>query len=265
MRGPTRTEYIDMSPDAKPDTPGPGALAGDVDLGALTQRVHAEVTRQIRAAFDELVATSQAERERAAADARKTAESQIASAVAAAEEKTRAVEANTTMAVDSAYKAGVSKGFSDGREQTLAETRDEISRAVREALAGAEQTTHMAIEAAESAARAKVFAVENSLRQQIDALERESRKDVDSLKASHRAQIEELEAASRNQLQAAEESARQRLKDVESESSQRLEVAVAAATTAARADLRSTGDAPSGERLLDAIRAIDRARSLTEI
>src|SRR5689334_290299 len=113
MRGPSRTEYIDMSSDAKPDTPGPG----DVDLGALTQRVHAEVTRQIRAAFDELVATSQAERQRAAEDARKTAESQIAAAVAAADEKTRAVEANTTLAVDSAYKAGVTKGFADGREQ----------------------------------------------------------------------------------------------------------------------------------------------------
>src|ERR1051326_3380269 len=138
MPPPPPAEYFHMDSDAKPD-------AGDIDLGALTHRVHDEVTRQIVAASDALVATSAAERDRAAESARKAAQaaasSEIAAAVAAAEEKTRSIEMKTSAAVDAAYKAGALKGYEDGREQTLNEMRDEIQRAVREAIAGAEQTT----------------------------------------------------------------------------------------------------------------------------
>jgi len=278
MPPPLPADYFDMSSDAKPGTPDPpGGL--DTAVDALTRRMHDELTRQVRAAFDELVAKAQAESDRAAEAARKTAQdaaaSEVAAAVAAAEEKTRALEARTSQAVDAAYQAGSAKGFAEGREQALNESRDDAARAVREALAGAEQTTHMAIEAAESAARARVRELEQALRQQIDAAEREARKDLDAAKESHRAKIEEIETAARNELAAERESARQRLKDaeaaardqiaaMEAEMRQRIEVAVSAATTAARADLRSA-DGASGERLLDAIRAIDRARSLSEI
>src|SRR5579862_1656680 len=269
-----------MTPDGKPATPASiGSL--DTAVDSLSQRMHAEVTRQIRSAFDELLAASIAERDRAAAEARASAESaaasELAAAVAAATEQTRAVEAKTSIAVDAAYMAGVAKGLADGREQAIAESREETTRAVREALAGAEQTTHMAVEAAESAARVRLAALEQSTRQHIEAVERDARRDVDAAKEQHRSALEDIEAASRNQLEAAEESARQRLKDAdalareqlqaaEAEARHRLEVAVAA-TTAARADLRSSGssDGASGERLLDAIRAIDRARSLSEI
>ena len=267
-----------MTPDGTPGTPASiGSL--DTAVDSLSQRMHAEVARQIRSAFDELLAASMAERDRAAAEARSAAEtaaaSELAAAVAAATEQTRAVEAKTSIAVDAAYKAGIVKGLADGREQAVAESRDETRRAVREALAGAEQTTQMAVEAAESAARVRLAALEQSMREQIEAVERDARRDVDAANEKHRSALEEMEAASRNQLEAAEESARQRIKDAdavardqrqaaEAEARHRLEVAVAAATTAARADLRSH-DGASSERLLDAIRAIDRARSLSEI
>jgi hypothetical protein len=277
MRPPPPAEYFVMSPDAKPDKPEIGSL--DTAVDALTQRMHDELNRQVKAAFGELVAKAQAEADRAAETARRSAAAEVAAAVANAEEKTRAVEAKTSQAVDAAYRAGTAKGHAEGREQALVESKEEAARAVREALAGAEQTTHMAIEAAESAARARIREIEQSLRQQIEVLEREARRDLDTAKETHRATIDEIHAASRNELEAERESSRQRLKDaeaaareqareamaaVEAEMRQRIEVAVAAATTAARADLRSA-DGASGERLLDAIRAIDRGRSLGEI
>jgi len=274
MRPPSSAEYFDMSPDAKPDTPeSSGSL--DTAVDALTQRMHDELNRQVRAAFDEIVARAQAERDRAAESARRAAEDAAAVEVAAAEAKTRAVEAQTSQAVDAAYRAGAEKGFADGRDQAIAESKDDAARAVREALAGAEQATHMAIEAAESAARARMKELEQSLRQQIEAAERDARTDLESAKESHRAKIEEIQTAARNEIEAERESARQRARDaeaasreqieaIEAQARQRMEVAVSAATTAARTDLRSA-DGASGERLLDAIRAIDRARSLSEI
>ena len=65
MRPPPPADYTDMKSDAKSDTesdakpdtpaapagpPGPGGIDAAVD--ALTQRVHADLTRQVRAAFD---------------------------------------------------------------------------------------------------------------------------------------------------------------------------------------------------------------------
>ena len=247
MRPPHKAEYSDMNSDAKPDKPASAdgndpAAAPAADVGAVTQRVHADVARQMRSAFDELVAAARADAERAA---------------------------------DAKMRPAVEAAFKNGREQALAEAREETARAVREALAGAEQTSHMAIEAADSAARARIAAIEQSVRAQIEAVERESRRDLEDAKAAHQAKIDELEAATKNQVAAAEESARQRVKDIEAAASEqlqaleaqarkRIEVAVAAATTAARADLRSS-DGAATERLLDAFRAIDRARSLTEI
>ena len=275
MRPPPSAEYFDMSSDAKPDKPAP---AGSVDTTAAntpTHGMHDELNRQVRAAFEEFIARTQAESDRAAESAREAARAAAATQVAAAEEKTREVEAKTSQAVESAYRAGMEKGFADGRERAMIESKDETARAVREALAGAEQATQMAIEAAESSGRSRIREMEQSLRQHVEAAERDARKDLESAKDSTRAKIEEIQAAARNELDAERESGRQRLKDaeaaareqmaaVEAQARQRIEVAVSAATTAARADLRSA-DGASGERLLDAIRAIDRARSLTEI
>lgn len=253
MPPPPRTEYFDMSSDAKPDSPDASGNPGnhgnlDTAVDALTRRVHDELNRHVRAAFDELVARSRAETETARQAAQAAAAAEVAAAV---EEKTKEMEAK------------------------IAESREETARAVREALAGAEQATQMTIEAAEQAGRARIKEMEQTLRQQVEAAERDARKDLESAKESHRARLEELQLSARNELDAERESARQRVKDVEAaareqmqameeEARQRLEVAVSAATTAARADLRSTDGAP-GERLLDATRALDRARSLTEI
>ena len=53
-----------MSSDPKPDTPDPpGGL--DTAVDALTRRMHDELTRQVRSAFDELLAKAQAESNRA--------------------------------------------------------------------------------------------------------------------------------------------------------------------------------------------------------
>src|SRR5439155_26401300 len=119
-RPPPPADDIDMKSDAKSDTESaakpdtPAAPAGppgiDAAIDALTQRVQADLTRQVRAAFDELVSTAQTERERAAAEARQAAQAaaatEVAAAVAAAEEKTRSLEAKPSGADDAAYKAG---------------------------------------------------------------------------------------------------------------------------------------------------------------
>src|SRR5437762_3329401 len=151
-----------MGSDSKRDeavTPDGAPAAAASDLAAITERVHAEVARQIRTALDDLVAASHADRQRIAAEARQAesaAKAELAAAVAAADEKTRTIEAKTGAAVDAAYKAGAAKGLADGRERALADGKDETERAIREALTAAEHTAHMAVEAAESAARAKI-------------------------------------------------------------------------------------------------------------
>jgi len=200
-------------------------------LDTISDRLHDELTRQFTALADELATANRASRDEAADAVRGAVEADAAARLATAVADAAARARDEAIADADTRVADVERRHADleAQARTDADRARELEEQARSAAARADQLEQRA----------------NDADRQRRAIEEE--------KQSVEARARELE----QQLHDAEERARA----AQAESREAAERSLAAA----RQTSHGTDDVAAGERLVDAIRAIDRARSLSEI